>query len=109
MKHFQPITCTLVLMLTIFSTVQAGNIGGLRTNAAGNIGGLRTHGAGNIGGLRTNAAGNIGGVRTNTAGNIDGMRTSLTSEESSAWGMDILLYGDLGGLIRGLLATSALF
>lgn len=109
MKRFRPITCTLVLILTVFSAAQAGNIGGLRTNAVGNIGGLRTNGAGNIGGLRTNAAGNIGGLRTTAAGDIGGLRTNLTSETSSAWGIDVLLYSNLGGIIRGLLATSVLF
>ena len=83
MKRFQPMILTLTLMVTLSSTAHAGNIGGLRTNAAGNIGGLRTNAAGNIGGLRSN---------------------------STQWGVDIevVFYGNIAGLIRALLATSAL-
>jgi hypothetical protein len=94
MKRFRPIILALTLIITLSSAAHAGNIGGLRTNAAGNIGGLRTNAAGNIGGLRTNGAGNIGGMRTNsTPANTD---------------IEILFYGNIAGLIRALLSTSAL-
>ena len=105
MRRFRPIFLTLTLLVTLCSAAQAGNIGGLRTNAAGNIGGLRTNATGNIGGLRTNAAGNIGGLRTNAAGNIGGMRTNATHGNID---IENLFLANISGLIRALLATSAL-
>ncbi|HEU4508209.1 MAG TPA: hypothetical protein VFR78_08230 [Pyrinomonadaceae bacterium] len=105
MHRFRPIFLTLTLIVTLSSVAQAGNIGGLRSNAAGNIGGMRTNAAGNIGGMRTNVTGNIGGLRSNAAGNIGGMRTHSMQEN-----MDIesLFLDNITGLIRALLATSAL-
>lgn len=105
MKHLRPILLILTLIVTLSSTVHAGNIGGLRTNGAGNIGGLRTNATGNIGGLRTNAAGNIGGLRTNAAGNIGGLRTNSTQENVD---LEIFFYATIAGLIGALLGTSAL-
>jgi len=105
MQRFRPIFLTLTLIVTLSSAAQAGNIGGLRTNAAGNIGGLRTNATGNIGGLRTNATGNIGGLRFNAAGNIGGMRTNATQGNIN---IESLFNENIAGLIRALLATSAL-
>jgi hypothetical protein len=116
MQRFRPIFLTLTLIITLSSAAQAGNIGGLRTSAAGNIGGLRTNATGNIGGLRTNATGNIGGLRTNATGNIGGLRTNATGNigglrtNATQGNIDIesLFWGNIAGLIRALLATSAL-
>ena len=104
MRRFRPIFLTLTLIVTFSSAAQAGNIGGLRTNAAGNIGGLRTNAPGNIGGLRTNATGNIGGLRTNATGNIGGMRTTTQGNID----IESLFYRNIADLIQALLATSAL-
>jgi len=93
--------CTLVLIATVSSAAHAGNIGGLRANGAGNIGGLRTNATGNIGGLRSNSTGNIGGLRTNSiSGRISATQGNIDFE--------FLIFGNIGHVIRALLASSAL-
>jgi hypothetical protein len=94
MNRFKPTICALVLTMTISSSALAGNIGGLKTNAAGNIGGLRTSSTGNIGGLRTNSVSSV-----DTSSNSLGRRLDI----------ELAFSGNIGGMIRLLIETAALF
>lgn len=94
MDRLKSTICALIVTITISSTALAGNIGGMRTTSAGNIGGMRTSSAGNIGGMRTSSAGNIGGLRTKT---------------ETSYELGIAISENIGGLIRFLLESAALF